>query len=730
MVAPPELAELEQLVQEHGRRITLLEKPQDIKELMHQKAPASPHRGQPSLVLPGSAIPPTRPEKRQCISSLPVDEREVGSAPPATASPLFGPLARQTSRPPVMPELQLGGNPEDADPFGNMWLGSKVDALKMFDQDLLNDIYSKPYKKVRNKAALGGAWVCALLSLPFNSFGTIGISIACLIGAIIGALIGIIFDLRRARSKLKESELEKKRLKSLVRWSMERLEDETLEETVRHLEMVVLEFKPMADIAAGSKNARQLLRLLDTWAAKKKVMRQLWAYMESVLVRFSETTQQDFLRSMMVLQTLQVMYRTRSRKLNLQEANFLHEMDLLLQNESVKYVMTHQQFQSLQEANQVMQSMVYADVAAEDLQRAVSVEPRSPKNRSSAGGTGLNEDSDDVMVDICGYSSGAQEEKYVVKMSLADAGLLKACEEEAALQEDDSQECLPPVPAKRLKAPFFKSWEDFNEFDLTYRHKVPITQSDFDLLLEKSEQGFDGWDLCIDRKDVKVAKTVGTDAGGGCLFMRAWATLPGVDMHVAFNMFHKTANRMQWDKAFSSMVLLDGDCQGSDILYSVLRFPAFTPRDYVQFRRTKVLEDGSILIAMRSAVHPDLPEKAGHIRAESFISGYIFRQEIEEGEIVLKMFLMTSTDVKGMIPKWIINFVAPRKPGEWMQDLKKACLDYQAANKGYKKKLQEGMDAFMVENPFDYEGEVGQPPLEEAPEDVPRLQGTLAEASI
>ncbi|CAE8625597.1 unnamed protein product [Polarella glacialis] len=288
----------------------------------------------------------------------------------------------------------------------------------------------------------------------------------------------------------------------------------------------------------------------------------------------------------MVLQTLQVMYRTRSRKLNLQEANFLHEMDLLLQNESVKYVMTHQQFQSLQEANQVMQSMVYADVAAEDLQRAVSVEPCSPKNRSSAGGTGLNEDSDEVMVDICGYSSGAQDEKYVVKMSLADAGLLKACEEEAALQEDDSQECLPPVPAKRLKAPFFKSWEDFNEFDLTYRHKVPITQSDFDLLLEKSEQGFDGWDLCIDRKDVKVAKAFPVE-----------------------------------------------DSCGNDLPPEKKTHNEFTPRDYVQFRRTKVLEDATL--------------KAGSgTRLQSFISGYIFRQEIEEGEIVLKMFLMTSTDVK------------------------------------------------------------------------------------
>ena len=56
---------------------------------------------------------------------------------------------------------------------------------------------------------------------------------------------------------------------------------------------------------------------------------------------------------------------------------------------------------------------------------------------------------------------------------------------------------------------------------------------------------------------------------------------------------------------------------------------------------------------------------------------------------------------QGIIPKFIINFVAPRKPGEWIECLKKAseghpiavsmvaqnmhfpreaCLEYQAAN--------------------------------------------------
>ncbi|CAJ1371946.1 unnamed protein product [Effrenium voratum] len=268
--------------------------------------------------------------------------------------------------------------------------------------------------------------------------------------------------------------------------------------------------------------------------------------------------------------------------------------------------------------------------------------------------------------------------------------------------EEMSEAATRPAdePRRVLKPPFFKSWQDFMEFDMNYKHKIPITQSDFMLLLEKESQDMQGWDLCIDRKEIKVAKTLQTD-GSGCLFLRAWATLPGVELPVVFHMFHNTDMRMQWDKAFSDMSIVDR-VQGSDILYSVLRVPAFTPRDYVQYRRAKVLEDGTILISLRSANHPDLPEKNGYVRAESFTSGYVMKQYADGDGKGTKIFLMTCTDVKGIIPKWIINFVAPRKPGEWIDCLKKACLDYQANNPDYGM-LQKELDPFRAAVPFDYE---------------------------
>ena len=35
----------------------------------------------------------------------------------------------------------------------------------------------------------------------------------------------------------------------------------------------------------------------------------------------------------------------------------------------------------------------------------------------------------------------------------------------------------------------------------------------------------------------------------------------------------------------------------------------------------------------------------------------------ENGKPVLNIFLMSCSDIKGLIPKWIISYMAPRNPG-------------------------------------------------------------------
>lgn len=243
------------------------------------------------------------------------------------------------------------------------------------------------------------------------------------------------------------------------------------------------------------------------------------------------------------------------------------------------------------------------------------------------------------------------------------------------------------------------------EFDINVKHKMPITLSEFELLLQKEAESCKGWDVPIDRKDIKVAKI---QTGAGCITLRAWAVVPGVNVLVAFHLFYVAEQRMRWDKVFAKQAIIVSDFHGSDILYSHLKPPVATPRDFLQYRRVRLQKDGSILIALRSAEHPDFPEDPSNIRAESYISGYVLRQEWDGEKPMLRIFLMSCADVKGLIPKWIINHFAPRKPGEWIEGLRKAAVDFQESNPDMISELQQSVQRFGEDNPYDFEASDGE----------------------
>eukprot|EP00930_Biecheleria_cincta_P026747 TRINITY_DN1880_c0_g2_i1.p1 TRINITY_DN1880_c0_g2~~TRINITY_DN1880_c0_g2_i1.p1 ORF type:complete len:746 (+),score=134.59 TRINITY_DN1880_c0_g2_i1:67-2238(+) len=679
-----DLASVRRVLAEYERRLQLLEQ----QQVRGASVPRADDRNSPSS---GSASP--RRHKLQGLSDRLAASQSVNSGDARDAA---GGSTESVDNSSIFRDQHY----KDVKPFKDMWMSEgkmSMTQREVFDKDLLQSIYDKSVQKVKHKAAVFGGGLMVILSMPF---GPIGMAAGFSAGALAGGIVGICVDKRREWKKIQQSELEKRRLKSLVRWSAERFSDSAdPEDYLRHLEMVILEFKPVADIAASSQNGRKLLKLLDTWSAKKQVMKQLWAYMDRVLVQWKSTTKADFLRSMLVLQTLQNMYHLSNRVLRPEEELFLNRVERLLENESVKYVMSHQHMFSTQEADQIMSSLIAAD-KERNRKRARTSAPDGTRSPAKSAVSGQDSDS----------SENEQIEDYG-EQDVARGLLLTPqgsplrppqSPQDDVLSKDGGEPATSSARPRTLKPPFFKSWEDFMDFDLSFKHKLPITQSDFTLLLEKEKQGMDGWEMCLERTQIKVAKAVSSD-GTGCIFLRAWSTLPGVKMPVAFHMFHNCENRMQWDRAFFNMEVVD-NVNGSDILYSILKPPAFTPRDYVQYRRVQVQEDGSILFCLRSAEHPLAPEKSGHIRAESYTSGYVIRPYTEGGESGIKMFLMTSTDIKGIIPKWIINYVAPRKPGEWIDALKKACLDYQAANPDLSH-LDEALLPYRELDPFDYEDE-------------------------
>jgi hypothetical protein len=585
-----------------------------------------------------------------------------------------------------------------------------------------------------------GGGVLGIMSMPF---GPIGMVAGGTFGATVGGAIGFWLDKRKVRRRVQQSEEEKNKLKSLVRWAIDHFHEE--DEFVALLEMVCLEFKPMGDIAEGSKHARKMLKLLDNWIAEKKVTRNLWVYMDTLLARWREIDRADFLRSMRVFQTLTTMYNHTNRALDEQELQFLHRMQRLLEHDSVKLILAnHAQLHPTQNDTRLMESMVYADAHSKKKKPQASREeggllssPKgdgfqrgvSPQN-SVVGGLGLelgdSDEDSEVELDLPRRSSSHHtnhsnhtghggtpnrpstrvpliEGLAPLQNSRSSTSLTNGKESSPRAQsphDSRNRNSLPPQPIMVLKKPFFKNYKDFMDFNCDIKHQMPITYSEFELVRQKKDEDLKGWDLCVDRKEIRVAK-IQNDTG--CITLRAWATVPGVDLLVAFYLFTNHHERVKWDKVFAKMDVIGGDVQGSNILYSLMKVPLVTPRDFLQYRRSRIREDGSIEIVLRSAVHQDMPDQKGVIRAESYIAGYVLQQTYEGSTPVLNIFLMSCVDIKGLIPKWIINQTAPRKPAEWVDTLKQAAMDYQKKHPDFRERLKKEMAAYKDPNPFDYE---------------------------
>jgi len=638
---------------------------------------------------------------------------------PRTLSPAADPGS-------VMPARQGArlGSVKGDDPYSNMWAKAAFNKDRIFDQDLLRSIYDRPHRKMRNQLSLVISGVFGLLSIPF---GPIGMVIFAAIGAFFGAITGLLMDIRYAKTSVQESELVKKRLRCLVRWASERQGED--EEMQRLIEMVTLEFRPIAAVADVSRSSQKMLRLLDQWIAQKHIVRKLWIYLDDVLRKWRELERDELLRSMLVFSTLITTYRLSNRiSKDEQEIQFIRRVEQVLSHESVKHILAELQNNPHQDDQRVMEVMVFADAAGGKLpppdQPLISTQNAGqPEELSDDDGTSeVSHPGSRACGSDCSRSIFPSAPVLILDGQSTDKG---SPEETPAAP---TAAATTTMQRRVLKKPFFKDWNDFMDFDDAIKHKMPITLSEFELLLEKERETKDGagWDLCVDRKDIKVSKIM---YGPGLICLRAWATFPGVDMNTTFHMFYEVEERGKWDKNFNNCRVVAKDVQGCDLVYCLMKIPTVTPRDFLQYRRVRLNDDGSICIVLRSAEHPNAPEDHRYIRVDNKISGYVFRESYVKGQPVMQLFLMSCSDVKGMIPKWIINMLAPKKPGEWTESLRKAALEHQTLYPNRREEVAARLRGeFAEENPYDYEIETVQIESDERPlerRESPRSKGLV-----
>jgi hypothetical protein len=97
-------------------------------------------------------------------------------------------------------------------------------------------------------------------------------------------------------------------------------------------------------------------------------------------------------------------------------------------------------------------------------------------------------------------------------------------------------------------------------------------------------------------------------------------------------------------------------------------------RDFVQRRKIwrNFPNDQAVILHFKSIDHLLCPVKNNFIRANTVISGY-YIETLSTNPLRTRLSGITQTDVKGMIPKMIVNRVAQNAPKEWMKNLLNGC---------------------------------------------------------
>jgi len=181
------------------------------------------------------------------------------------------------------------------------------------------------------------------------------------------------------------------------------------------------------------------------------------------------------------------------------------------------------------------------------------------------------------------------------------------------------------------------------------------------------------WEKVIDNNLIKIEKI--KPENSPVVLLRAWATIDGFTPREVFEQIYNTEKRCKWDNVTAYMTTVESIDDGSDIIHFVIKTPfGITERDFLQ-RRDYIMdypEPGTITMSFQSCLHPAMPPAKNRIRGETHIAGYIIKPSLTKPGST-ELCVLTQCDIKGKVPKTIVNMVASRAPADWVNKLRKAC---------------------------------------------------------
>eukprot|EP00743_Colponemidia_sp_Colp-15_P003518 GILK01003796.1.p1 GENE.GILK01003796.1~~GILK01003796.1.p1 ORF type:complete len:801 (+),score=136.12 GILK01003796.1:104-2506(+) len=193
------------------------------------------------------------------------------------------------------------------------------------------------------------------------------------------------------------------------------------------------------------------------------------------------------------------------------------------------------------------------------------------------------------------------------------------------------------------------------------------------LLTLESETVGDSWEILLTRKVNKLSVFKKKSNDSPICVIKAFAEFEGISREVLFKTIFDVEVRAAWDKTFSDFRVADvlGE---DDILYYGIKGPwGITNRDFVQRRSIRHIESEQMTIMLYKSVDTEkVPLRKGYIRANTLLSGYIIRTDPKNPNVT-KLTIISQNDLKGLLPKALVNAFAGRAPLDWINAMLKGC---------------------------------------------------------
>lgn len=250
----------------------------------------------------------------------------------------------------------------------------------------------------------------------------------------------------------------------------------------------------------------------------------------------------------------------------------------------------------------------------------------------------------------------------------------------AAIPEKDSPLRISPNRDVNLKNDRPKGDKRNQDHDIktedsqaSIDHHEQTGDEDFDRLRQTLAESASKWELCLVSDNLRVEKR--RDAGSNEVFFRCQATLSGIKKEAAFQAFSDLKTRRKWDSVLQNLVVVSEDKENLRALvyYQVKTLPFMSTRDaLVQIKAVRGFpHDNAFALIHKSVEHPEHPEQPTHfIRIDQKCFGLVFEDSSDGG---CKLSWVVRNDLKGIVPRYILNHRAIKNPQLMVDALTAVC---------------------------------------------------------